>query len=643
MKTLLASVAHSNSPIKSGNNILIVEDEAVIAMDLQRRLEQLGYGVTAIASTGVEALAEMDRCRPNLVLMDIQLEGGHAGINIDGVETARRIAAKYPVPVIFVTSFTDEATVTRAGLCGPSGYIVKPFTDRDLSTAIQIALHRHVLEQRLAAEREWLSSIVNSVGDALLATDGAGIVRLLNPAAERFTGWNEALAIGRSYREILTLLDCDSGRTVDPIGLALSDGEQSQGRLFRLIDQNGREFFIEECTNVISAEGNLLGVIFVFRDVADRIEKERELRHFREKESIGRLCGGVAHDFNNHLAVILGNSILGIRESTAHPPLRQRFSSISEAAERATERTQQLLALAGLQVLHSERCDIHDILLGLRLTALPLLRSFIQFDLHLDAPRSIVSVDRTQLHQALLNVVLHARDSIPANGSISIATSNCGGMLVIAIEDNGVGMEPEKAATIFEPFPAGAQAGGVSSLGLSTTKGIVVQSGGRIEVDSHFGVGSTFTIALPLAEEAPPSTEVAGETIPPATRCRLLAMLVEDNAGIREMEEEFLAEAGFAVVVASDGREALARFQEAPLAFDLVVTDVLMPHMNGVELARAILAIRPECPIILVSGFTAHNVHLKEFPASTVAFLQKPFHPDALMALVAKLLPALDA
>ena len=627
----------------SSVRILIVEDEGLIALDLQERLCHLGYRIAGIARGGAEAIAVATAEEPDLVLMDIKLEG-----EMDGVTAATRIREHLHLPVIYITSYTDETTLERAKLAEPLGYIVKPFTDEELHRCIEIARYRHAAERRVEEQREWLDLVLHSMAEAVVATDEMGRIRLLNPTAEQLLGWTEAEARGHLFTEVVRFTDPDSPVMADPIGLALHARIPVQGGRFQLQARNREDCLVEVSTSTIGKGGSVSGGILVFRNITQRLQVEQELQLARRMDSLGRLAGGIAHEFNNLLTVILGVSSAGIADATASDAQQGRFGLIAQAAEKAGTLTRKLLALGRKQVLSPRPVDVNVLLHDMYHMMRTVLRESVDIQIEAHASQSWVMADRQQLEDAVLNIFLNARDAVADGGRVEIRTDNAllpdgaggtkGGEAVrIAISDNGAGMSPEVIARIFEPFFTTKVESRGSGLGLASAHGFISQSGGSIQVRSKPGEGSTLTILLPVYEMGAPSEyEVARK--PHAASGLYHVLLVEDDELIRTLEIDILAASGMVVRQAADGLAALNLLLASPEEFDLVVVDVVMPKLSGVEFAQRALAIRPDLRVLFVSGYAEDQVQLEAFPAGAAAFLQKPFNPVALTGAIATLL-----
>ena len=379
---------------------------------------------------------------------------------------------------------------------------------------------------------------------------------------------------------------------------------------------------------------------------------EDQLRQAQKLEALGRLAGGIAHDFNNLLTAILGyGSLVRGRLGPDSPSMRD-LEEILRAADRAARLTRQLLAFSRQQVLEPRVLDLNAVVTDLD----RMLRRLIGEDIDLvTAPAEglgRIKADPGQLEQVLLNLIVNSRDAMPGGGKLTIETADVdldegpararadvapGHYVMLAVSDTGCGMSPEVRARMFEPFFTTREMGRGTGLGLSTVHGIVKQSDGHIEVYSEPGRGTTIKIYFPRAEEP---LEVLERPSPAATRIEgtETILLVEDEEMIRRMLTQSLELLGYAVIEACDGSEAIAACEWRDRPVDLLITDVIMPLMNGPELVQRIAAIRPDLRVLFMSGYTDRALIHQGLRRSGTAFLQKPFTPEALARKIREIL-----
>jgi two-component system cell cycle sensor histidine kinase/response regulator CckA len=389
------------------------------------------------------------------------------------------------------------------------------------------------------------------------------------------------------------------------------------------------------------------------RDVTDELLLEEQLRQAQKMEAIGQLAGGVAHDFNNLLTVIKGYSEFIRATSTPADEHRQDAEEIGHAADRAALLTQQLLAFSRKQVLRPEVLEINRVVDDASRMLGRLLGEDVALDLRLAPDAGAVRADAGQLQQVLLNLAVNARDAMPLGGRLTIATENvvaereapaqpaplsAGRFVRLTVGDTGTGMPPEVLAHAFEPFFTTKEMGKGTGLGLSTVYGIVTQSHGRLRVDSVPGKGTTFEIFFPQAGEAAAAPMPAATK--PGARGSETVLLVEDDAMVRRLAEATLERAGYRVLTAPSGGDALRLAAGRDGAIDLVITDVVMPGMPGPELAQRLEASQPGLRVLYMSGYADDTMARHGVNEEHVSFLAKPFTPDELARRVREVLDA---
>jgi PAS domain S-box-containing protein len=398
------------------------------------------------------------------------------------------------------------------------------------------------------------------------------------------------------------------------------------------------------------------GISVYFRDITARRQLEDDLRQAQKIEAIGRLAGGIAHDFNNLLTVISGCTDYLLGGIPTSDPLHRRAEDIKKAADRAAALTHQLLAFSRRQVLTPQLIDLGAVVANVEQLLRRLIGEHIDLAITYSTDLAVVNADPGQIEQVIMNLAVNARDAMPDGGTLSIETGNIvlseahvqrwpwilqGQYVRLAIRDTGSGMSPEQQAHIFEPFFTTKEAGKGTGLGLSMVYGIVKQSSGYIIVESEPGSGSTFEIFLPQVEGKARALDLedgAEEGTPPAGSETVL--LAEDDEAVRTLLSEMLIESGYTVIEACDGEDALARVLARTGAIDVLVSDVVMPHMSGPKLAREVRAILPDIKVLFLSGYTDAELPEDGTLGPRTAFLQKPV---SVTALVRKLREVLDA
>ncbi len=513
--------------------------------------------------------------------------------------------------------------------------------EKILTVRLRDVTERHATEQRLRQ----MAAIVESSQDAIISEDLNGVITSWNPGAEKMFGYGAAEAIGRSAR---MLLPPDSGDKDDNLEQARTGSSPTEEAVRTRKD--GRQIDVGLTTSpILDRNGHTAGVATIARDITERKRLEQQLLHSQKMEAVGRLAGGIAHDFNNLLSIIVGYAYL-VQSSTAEgEPLRNAAEQIMAASERASTLTRQLLAFSRKQVMRPEVLDLNEVTAGIGRILPRLLGEDVDLRIFAGQDLHRVKADPGQIEQVLMNLVVNARDAMPEGGRLTIETGNVyfdpaearqhgvepGHYVLLAISDTGHGMDAETRARIFEPFFTTKDPGKGTGLGLATVYGIVSQSNGHIWVYSEPGEGTTFKIYFPATEAAAGHPRLAYRPQPALCGSETL-LLVEDEAGLRELLARVLAEKGYKVLAASNGPEALRLARDRNI--DLLLTDVVMPHMRGQQLAEELSVRQPNLAVIYMSGYTDNALmHSGALPPGTT-FLQKPFTPDVVLRRVREVL-----
>ncbi|HEY0626222.1 MAG TPA: PAS domain S-box protein [Allosphingosinicella sp.] len=512
---------------------------------------------------------------------------------------------------------------------------------------------RDITEKR-EAERELYESeqrfrlLVQGVRDyAIYMLDTEGRVSNWNPGAAAIKGYSAEEIIGQHFSRFYTEEDRAAGVPQRALQAALREGKYENEA--RRVRKDGSHFWAHVVIDPIHDEnGKHVGFAKITRDVTERREAQEELEEARaalfqsqKLQALGELTGGIAHDFNNLMTVIRGSAELLRREDLPPEKRRRYLEAIMETADRATTLTSHLLAFGRRQPLKPEVIDLNIRLDALAEVLSRTLGSQVEIEMNLRPSLGKVEVDPTQLETALLNAAINARDAMPGGGRLTISTANCARegqeMVCIDLADTGAGMPKEVIDRAFEPFFTTKPVGKGTGLGLSQIHGFAAQAGGLAEIESQEGLGTTIRLCLPRSRKALTADEdtgSAGANVPPGLR----VLLVEDNEHVRSFAEHLLEEFQAVVTSAADGHEALAGLEQGE--FDIVFSDVVMPGLSGIELARRIKEKHPQLPVLLASGYSEEVVQggVAEFP-----IVRKPYGAEALSEAIAGALASLKS
>jgi len=522
-----------------------------------------------------------------------------------------------------------------------------PVGGRDLLYSI---IHDITAQKETERQLERLATAIEQSGEMILITDHDGTIRYVNPAFERITGYSREEAVGRNPRIL------KSGRQDESfyrrLWETITSGETWRGRMVNR--RKDGTLFSEECSisPVHDEAGRIASFVAVMRDVTREEQLQEQAEQAQRLETVGRLAGGVAHDYNNMLNVIIGYTEMAMEKAGASHPLRADLEEILRAATRSAEITQQLLAFARKQIIAPRPLDLNETVAGMLRMLGRLIGERIELVWVPGPGLWRVRMDPSQVDQVLANLCLNARDAIADTGTVTIETANVvvdeaycaehadfvpGEYVVLSVSDNGCGMDKETQERIFEPFFTTKGLGRGTGLGLATVYGIVKQNNGFINVYSEPGKGSTFKIYLPRLVEPPeeaaphPIRELSmgrGETV----------LLVEDEEPILKMATMMLERLGYRVVAAGSPAEAVRLADEHQEEIHLLMTDVVMPDMNGRTLAERLRARRPRMRCLFMSGYTANAIAHQGVLERDVRFIQKPFTMRELAARLREVL-----
>ncbi len=503
----------------------------------------------------------------------------------------------------------------------------------------------------MSADEPALRELVDMLPQVVFEADASGRITFVNQRAFEMFGYApEDLEGGVHYLETLVPEEREQARA--DFEKALATGHQESGE-YTGLRKDGSTFPVIVYTRPIISDGRPVGLRGILVDDSERKELEAQLLHSQKMEAMGRLAGGIAHDFNNMLTAIHGNAQLLQSELAEHPQWLGLLEDILAATRRAAELTRHLLAFSRKQVLTPQRVNVNDVVAGLE----PMLRRIIPESIAIETSLAPdlhqIRADPAQIQQVVINLAVNARDRMRDGGVLTLATANCildetmgaGGAVVgpgvyvmLAVSDSGAVMDAETQERVFEPFYTSISGNEGAGLGLSAVYGIVRQTEGTIRVVSEAEAGTTFQVFLPVT-----TGEVGvmdGERIESsAGGCETL-LVVEDEEIVRSLIVELLERFGYTVLQAGTAQEALELCESHDGRIDLLVTDVVMPGMDGVELAEAVTDLNPDVKVLYISGYTDRSLAFRGRPEEDVRYLSKPFELQEFIAVIREILAA---
>jgi PAS domain S-box-containing protein len=631
-------------------DILLVEDERIVALHLSQQLLKLGYRVSGVVASGEAALAKATELHPSVILMDINIEG-----EFDGIEAASRLPDDVDASVIYLTAYAEDSTLERARATKPYGYLLKPFSERELHATIQMALERRDADTRM---RETQAALHRSREEfRYLFRNNPLPMWAFSTATLKFLEVNDAAIAGYGYsREEFLAMDItqigppeERKRLETMLELGLKEYERSEN--WRHLHRDGHPIETDIFSHAILFDGQQARLIVAI-DVTDRKAAEAQLRQAQKLQAVGQLTGGIAHDFNNLLAIIQGNLEL-VGDRLGNDALAAEFlDDAFGATYRAASLTRRLLAYARKQPLAPRVVDLARLVPDM----VTLLRRTLPeaIEIRAEMPPGLwpTRIDAHQLENSLLNLAVNGRDAMPGGGTLTIAAENLeldadfaegqselkpGAFVRLAVSDTGSGMAREVLEQALEPFFTTKPAGLGGGLGLSMVYGFVKQSGGHLAIASEPGRGTTVSLYFPRAEpEAADADPLAGRPPIPRAGPGEVILVVEDDPGVLKLTLSRLGRLGYITLSAPDGPSALALLDTAARV-DLLLTDISLPNgLNGFALFEAASRRRAGLKALFMSGYAATSIG-SELPAGT-PFLTKPFPQSELAGKLRQLL-----
>ncbi len=632
--------------------VLIVEDSESDAALIIRHLSQAGYEVTPQRVEDAGGMgAALEQSLWDLVIADYNLPQFDAS-------TALRLlqATGWDIPFIVVSGNIGEEIAVAMMKDGAHDYLLKnnlarlvPAVKRELD---QARLRRE--QRRAEAQLRLQSAALNAAANAIVITDQEGSIQWVNPAFCDLTGYTTAEVLGKNPRDLVK-----SGQHPPKFYKKLWEtilaGQVWRGEIINRRKDGSLYFEEETITPLRNGQGQISHFIAIKQDITGRKQLEMEnvkltaqFHEAQKMESMGQLAGGIAHDFNNLLVPIIGYASLGMKNLAPDSELYDDLTRIKTAGKKAAELIRLILAFSQRQTLAMETVDLNEVIGELLKMLRRLIGEDIEWQVRLapDLPR--LKADKGQLERVLMNLVVNARDAMPQGGKLTLETTSValdeaavaghiglppGTYALLTINDTGHGIDAATQQRIFEPFFTTKEPGRGTGLGLATVYGIVKQHGGDIWVDSEPGVGTTFKIYLPPTAE-PASTPPAERAEPAPLYGTETVLVVEDEAKVRQLVSQTLKIYGYQVLEAPDPAAALTLAAAYPGHIQLLLTDVIMPEMNGWELYQRLSPQRSNLKVLYMSGYSSEIITQHNILIEGAAFLQKPFTIESLLQQV---------
>lgn len=633
--------------------VLLLEDNPRDADLSIRMLSEAEFQFTAVVSRDSQEFKELLEKQPyDLILGDYRLPGW------TGLEALRWLrSAGIMTPFILVTGTLGDELAIECIKAGADDYVLKENLDR-----LPVAVRRALSDQQLRLERDWAEKELRESENQyrLLFHANPHPMWVFDPETLRFLAVNSAAVhhYGYSVSEFLsmTVKDIRPAEEVPRFLERIKDGTfgsvEHYHEIWRHRKKNGDLIDAEISSQPITFRAVRAALVLAM-DVTEHRKLEQQFRYAQKMEAIGRLAGGVAHDFNNLLMVISSHTQL-IRDHLGDPGRIDRYMNhITSAIDRATLLTRQLLAFGRKQLQELRILDLNSIVPEFCKMLPGLLGTDIEVVVRTSQRECLVYSDKTQIEQVIMNLVVNARDAMPKGGTLTIETDRMrlgreyfpshgvdakpGNYVMLAVTDTGTGMDAHTQSQIFEPFFTTKEPGKGTGLGLSTVYGIVKQSGGYTWVYSEMGIGTTFKVYLPFVETPVDVEAPAPQIEEPDARGEETILLVEDEAALRTAICDFLESHGYRVLAAANAAEALRLSTTRDGAIDLLLTDLVMPGLGGLELAEKLIELRPGIRVVYMSGYTEQTTRPEAFEQPRF-YIQKPFSLLALSVIARRAL-----
>ena len=675
--TQLRAVSAAREP-----TILVIDDDPLNLSIVTNYLEEYNFTIL-VAEDGEIGAARADYARPDLILLDIMMPG------VDGYETCRRLRAQdstRDIPVIFMTALAETEHKVRGFEAGAVDYITKPFQReevlarvgvhlriRELTNRLQEAnetlerrveertaelqlangeLQAEIIERKQAEEeRARLATALEQAAESIFITDARWFIHYVNPAFERMNGYSRNEIIGQHTRILKN--DKHDRAFYTAILKTLKHGEVWSGRLANR--RKDGTFYEAEVTAspIRDKNGTIINYVSIHRDITNETKLERELRQAQKMEAIGTLAAGIAHDFNNILTATLGFTQMALNKIPADNPVRRDLERVLESSSRAAELVRQILTFSRQSDVERKPVQVSrvvDEVLKLLRSSLPATIKICQ-DNTLPVNRDKILADATQIHQVLMNLGTNAAHAMRTNGGIlnvGLTEIEADAALVsrypdlspgpyvrLAVSDTGHGMDAAIMERIFDPYFTTKGIGEGTGMGLAVVQGIIKSHGGAVTVYSEPGQGTSFHVFLPLIRDGVVQEVAFPEPLITGSEHILF---VDDEQALAELGQEMLQSLGYKVTATTSSLDALKTFRNHPHIYDLVITDMTMPGLTGKKLARELVNIRRNTPIILCTGFSEFINRKQARDIGIREILMKPYVVNSLATTVRRVL-----
>jgi PAS domain S-box-containing protein len=633
-------------------HILLIEDEIAHAELVERAFELHGdHFQLSMMRSLAEARAYLERqiSLPDLIIADWRLPDG------ESLELLASAPGSRAIPIIIMTSQGNERVAVEAMKIGALDYVVKSETTLlempHIATRAlrqwQDVVERKRAEEALRESEARYRLITENANDLIGLLDQQGAILYFSPSVRSLLGYEPSELLGTLVFDLIH---------PDDLGQVREHWTKLDLRriqiIYRVRHNDGSWRWFDAQGALIEREREHY-IVLVGRDITERRQLEAQLLQVQKLDAIGQLAGGVAHDFNNLLVVISGCAELASAGASPDDPVQQELNEILKATQRAASLTRQLLTFARRQISEPKPLNLNDLIRELDRMLRRLIREDITLVSALAPDLWHVCVDPGQLEQVIINLAVNARDAMPRGGRLTITTANIvldrapaspdvsvlpGSYVLLSVADTGVGMSEEIQRHAFEPFFTTKEPGQGAGLGLATCYGIVKQHDGAIYLSSETGRGTTVSIYLPRVQHTPalPRTQPAVEPLPRGTET---VLLVEDDPAVRALLGRILRTQGYAVLEAEHGLVALdIATHPSVRSIDLLLTDMIVPHINGYELAERLRLNFPHIRLLFMSGYSDKAAASNERPEHSAAFIQKPFTATALAHKVRQVL-----